>query len=415
MHYVLLGNCQLQALRDIFRRFIGRHEPAIFDFVNAYEGVTPDSHAVLRRADVVVLQQGPRAAVIDRQHIPPGVPVHLVPSVNGTFLWPFQGIRHPLKPVERYGNPPYPEDYNDQFLAKLIVQNVAPEKALQMYRDFDVAGHTRVQRIYVHTLRTQRALDCLCGFDTAGIIEGFLQEEQLFQAPYHFSGRLARHLTATLSRRMGFPETYARRIETYLTDAPFLARFLPVHPSIAAHFGLRWVSPETRYPFLYEGGFTFDEYVVRFMTATWSAALQEGVIDAQRFEPHAKAKLIQGLQEAPRSAIGHHMLAGILEREGDIGAALAHQRQAFALEKDFNIATRLGNLLLRSGDRPGAIDAFAEAARLDPTNPPAWSKLRDVLLSAHRYEEADLANARFREFSQKLSSHGHAAAQQQSV
>jgi tetratricopeptide (TPR) repeat protein len=353
---------------------------------------------------VVVLQQGPRAPVIDRQHIPQGVPVHLVPSVNGTFLWPLQGIQHPLNPVERYGNQPYPEDYNDQFLAKLILQRFSPEKALKLYRDFDVAADTRVQRIYVHTLRTQKSLDSVCGFDTAGIIEAFLQDEQLFQAPYHFSGRLARHLTATLSRRMGFPETYAHRIETYLTDAPFLPRFLPVHPSIASHFSLRWVTKETRYPFLYEGGFTFDEYVLRFMEAKWSQALQEGVIDAQRFAPQAKAKLINGLQEAPRSAIGHHMLAGILEREGDISSALAHQRRAFALEKDYNIALRLGHLLLRSGDKPGAIDAYTEAAQLDPTNPSAWSTLRDALRSLRRHEEADLANAKFREFSKKLSS-----------
>jgi tetratricopeptide (TPR) repeat protein len=202
---------------------------------------------------------------------------------------------------------------------------------------------------------------------------------------------------------MGFPETYARRIETYLIDAPFLPRFLPVHPSIATHFGLRWVSETTRYAFLYEGGYTFDEYVLRFMEAKWSPTLQEGVIDAQRFEPNAKAKLIKGLLEAPRSAVGHHALAGILEREGDIGSALDHQRQAFALERDYSIAIRLGNLLLRSGDRSGAIDAFTEAVSLDPINASGWSLLRDVFRSAGRYKEADFADAKVKEFNAKIT------------
>jgi tetratricopeptide (TPR) repeat protein len=402
MHYVFLGNCQLQALRDIFRRFIGDIEGLKFDFVNAYDGVTSSSYAVLRNADVVVLQQGPRAPIIDRQHIPHGIPVHLVPSVNGSFLWPFQGIKHPLEPIERYGNPPYPDDYNDQFLAKLILQRVSPQEALNSYKALDVAAHTRVHRIYAHILRVQRSLDALCEFDTAGIIERYLPDEQLFQAPYHFSGRLARHLSATLSRRLVFPEPYARRMEDYLTDAPFLARFLPVHPSIAAHFGMRWVTDETRYPFLFEGGYSFDEYVLRFMEAKWSPSLQEGIIDAQRSEPQAKSKLMIGLQEAPRSGFGHHILAGILEQEGDLSSALAHQRRAFDLEKAYGIANRLGHLLLRSGDKTEALKVYGEAVQLDPINPSAWSTLRNALLSSGRHDEASLAHAKCQEFSERL-------------
>jgi tetratricopeptide (TPR) repeat protein len=402
MHYIFLGNCQLHALQDIFRRFIGRVEQATFQFVNAYEGVNQASFDLLTRADVVVLQQGQRAPGIDRRHIPDGVPIHLVPAVSGVFLWPFQGVPHPLKPTERYGNPPYPEDYNDQFLAKLILQDTPPERALDIYRKFDVAGETHVQRHYVHTLRAQRKLDESCGFDCAGIIEKYLQDEQLFQSPYHFSGRIARHIAATLSRRLGFPETYARRMENYLEDAPFLARFLPIHPSIAQHFGLRWVTPDTRYKFLFEGGYTFDEYVVRFMKGTWSASLQEGVIDAQRGKPEAKSKLIIGLQEAPRSALGHQALSTILSREGDFEAALFHQRRAFELGPELSIALRLGGLLQLAGDGQGAIEAFAAATRLDPVDPTSWKALRDALTSAGRADEARSADRKFREFSAKL-------------
>jgi tetratricopeptide (TPR) repeat protein len=399
MNIVFLGNCQLEVLSDIFRRFIGRSENVTFYFVNTHDGVTADSYAPLQRADCVVLQHGQRQHIIGRRDIPSDAPVHLVPLVSGAFLWPYQGGEHPLGPAERYGNPPYPPDYNDSFLADLIRKRLPPGEALKIYKAHDVASATHVQRLYVHMLRVQKLLDAACGFDTAGIIERHLRDEQLFQAPYHFSGRIARHLASTLCRRMGFAEIYAQRIQAHLADAPFLERFLPIHPSIARHFGLRWVTEETRYPFLFEGGYTFDEYVLRFMTGTWSAALQEGVIDAGCNAPQARQKLMAGLREAPRSARGHHELAGLLEREGDFAAALAHQRQAFALGRDPAIAHRLGVFLQRDGDLPGAIDAYSAATRLDFVNPAAWCSLRDALRLAGRDEEATRAAAKVGEFS----------------
>ncbi len=402
MHIIFLGNCQLQALRDIFQRFIGRREPITFSFINAYEGVTTDAYKVLTTADVVVLQHSHRPPVIGRRHVSQAIPVHMAPAVSGAFLWPLQGIRHPLRPVARYGDNPYPVDYNDRFLARLIEQHTPPEQALKIYKAHDVAAETHVQRIYLHTLRTQKQLDADCGFDTAGIIERYLQEEQLFQAPYHFSGRIARHLAATLSRRMGFHETYARRIEEYLDDAPFLPMFLPIHPSIARHFGLRWINEDTRYPHLHEGGYTFDEYVLRFMQGKWSAALEEGLIDSRRSLPEAKEKLIIGLNEAPFSARGHYALACIFEREGDLDSALTHLRRAFALQPDYEIAIKLGHFLMRANDLNGAIEAYQEAARQDPINSSTWSILRNALLFVGRYEEADIAAAKFLEFSQKL-------------
>ncbi len=73
------------------------------------------------------------------------------------------------------------------------------------------------------------------------------------------------------------------------------------------------------------------------------------------------------------------------------------------MEKEYCIAHRLGTLLFRSGDTSAAIEVFNEAAGLDPTNPSAWSTLRDALFSVHRLDEAKLADAKFKEFSERLS------------
>jgi tetratricopeptide (TPR) repeat protein len=395
MHIVFLGNCQAQTLAAIFRRYIGPYTEYSFDFVDAHCHINDSSYERLNRADIVIRQVSLRPPALSHDHIPTRAHVHDVPLVSGAFLWPYQGNPHPNPQVPRYGNPPYPPEYTDRFLAKLLRAGTAPEAALELYRAHDVSQAVNLARVFELTCEAQAKLDGICGFDFVGLIQDHLGSEQLFQSAFHFGPRIAREMTCILCDRLGIDPELRRRIAEHLTDSPFVPRFLPVHPSVARAFGMPWVTQTTTYPFLWEGSFTFDEYVIRFMEARWSPSLQEGIIDAERgnLGAETKAKLQTGLREAPRSARGHHEMSRIAEHDGDMSRAIDLQRHAVALQPSAAFCIRLGRLLTLSQDNDGAADAFARATQADPVSPGAWALLRDALKKRGRLEEAAHAAA----------------------
>ena len=387
MHVVFLGNCQVQVLATIIRHFVSPYVPVTTDFIDAFAGAG-DLASRMRRADAVVAQLTLQPQPIGHDVIPPGVPVQFVPAVSGAFLYPHQGVPHPARPLERTGVTPFSPEYSDRYLGRLYMEKTAPADALARYRGMDVARTASVGRLYELTMESQRGLDARTGHACADIIERHLGDEQLFQSAYHFGGRIARHLAATLCDRLGFDAKFGQRIRDHLQDAPFVRLFVPVHPSVARWFGMRWVKDETRYPYRFEGSFTFDEYVIRFMEVRWSEAIQDGVVGFQQNDPACKAKLEAGLKEAPRSAEGPHALSHLAEREGDLRLAVALQKRASAVALDGHIHHRLGRLLLRTGDHAGAEQAFRSALRLDPVSPAGWSALRETLTKMDRLEDA---------------------------
>lgn len=379
-------------MKGAIDRFVGPYHDLTTDFVDAYSGITQNSYDRLSRAQIVVAQAALQSPKLGHEHIPAGVPVHLVPVVNGSFLYPYQGELHPANPMERYGSCPFMPEYNDRFLASLYIAKISPAEALDRYRAHNVATAAKVGRRFEIAIEGQRELDAKTGYAVAELIECHIADEQLFQTAYHFQGRIARHLAAALCDRLGFDAKYGQRIRDFLAEGPFTRLYVPVHPSIARFFGMRWMTAETRYPYRYEGAFTFDEYVLRFMEVKWSEMIEEGVIDALHGRPEAKAKLEAGLLEAPGSARAAHELSCIVEREGDLARAIALQQRAVgAYVVDWFMPLRLGNLLRRAGDLEGAERAFQRATELDPVHGGAWYDLRDSLIALNRLGPALIA------------------------
>ncbi len=395
MHIVFLGNCQVASLGQILSRFVAPYTGITTDFVDTFQNVVSTSYERLNRADVVVAQATSQPPPLDYSRIPNGVPVHWVPLVNGSFLYPYRGVVHPNNPIARYGNPPYQPEYNDRFLARLINANVSADDALLQYQAHDVAESGHVGRLYELAIEGQRILDDRTGYDCSRIIETYLPTEPLFQSGYHFGGRIGRHIAAELCNRIGFDPKYSARITNFLRESPFVPRYVPIHPSVAKHFGMRWVKEETRYPFLWEGAFTFNQYVLRFMQAHWSPTLQEGIIDAKRNEAGARAKLETGLQDAPLSAMGAHELSRILEHDGDLENALIWQRRAVAnatyqpeSADNTGFRLRLAALLRKAGKTDEAVRILRDATAADPINAHGWSALRNALLDCGLVTEA---------------------------
>lgn len=91
----------------------------------------------------------------------------------------------------------------------------------------------------------------------------------------------------------------------------------------------------------------------------------------------------------PANPLAHFMLAGALERAGEVPRALESYAEALRLKPDFSVGhENYGALLLKLGRRAEAITHFEEALRLQPAFPDAHMNLGNALVAEGRAGDA---------------------------
>jgi len=105
---------------------------------------------------------------------------------------------------------------------------------------------------------------------------------------------------------------------------------VPVHPSIAAHFGLDWVDETTRYRFFMEDVLPRDALYRRFLRCEAYPEVADAFQAVTRNAPECGTRLEQALAQVPESPWLHQAKAMLLLREGHPAAALAHATRARA-------------------------------------------------------------------------------------
>jgi tetratricopeptide (TPR) repeat protein len=109
----------------------------------------------------------------------------------------------------------------------------------------------------------------------------------------------------------------------------------PIHPAVVRHFGLTYAPPDRRYRYFHEGGFTFVEYVGRYMRYEWNALLAEGLsLLGKKQIDLAVTKLEKALSTDQRSVIGRMALVEALARLGRLQDALQYACQAVEIEPE---------------------------------------------------------------------------------
>ena len=103
----------------------------------------------------------------------------------------------------------------------------------------------------------------------------------------------------------------------------------------------------------------------------------------------ARAEYERAIGIEPKMAEAHLNL-GILLLEADPAAAIPHLRAATELlPSQTRPRFLLGVALQRSGDMPGAIEAFEGASRLDPRDTESTVHLGDIFLATKRFADAE--------------------------
>ncbi len=387
---VFCGNCQAAGLAKVYNDYFGVPLGQKAVYVDRFRPKETDSQLVAE-AEAVVVQQFDFESDVKSGDLRPGTKRYAFPMVVGGFLWPFGSRAHPQNagcPFMPAG--PYPAQIGDTFLNKMIAEKVPHEDAIRRYIELDFTTRTNLDRLYELHIDGQRRRDGQTGYDLAGVIERHFRDEALFLTPDHPGLRVFAALASPLFEQMGIAPAAIKDALDSLVRTPFPLDETPIHPTVASHFGLRFVDATTRFRFHDEGFFTFEEFARRYLDYQWNPELAEGIATALELAPaRALALLEAGLAKSPGSAHGWRVKAAVLARLNRHAEARAAVASALALEpRDPDNLEAMAVARLRERDAAGAEADARRLIALFPRYAPGHRAMTNALFHLGRATEA---------------------------
>lgn len=369
---VVIGNCQVDMIAQLYRRFVAGRAGDTIEHVPSYKNLNDQHRGVIQQADVVVEQLFDLAQQADTGALPTTTPRLFIPMVTAAFLWPFAGSPHPKNTFYPFlASGPYDGEAGDSYLNRMIRAGTDAKEAVETYANLEVNNHVNLDRLYEIVIDRQRARDAASGYQIADIIERHFRTEQIFLSPYHPNVRITTALAAQFFEQLGATTDEIERMRYCTRVTPFPKGELPLHPSVCHHFGLNFINLDRRYRFMDEGSFTFRESALRYMRYEWNDVLEEGLHLARLGKlEEARPRLVAGLEQSPLSADGHNTLSYIFGRQGARDDAIASARRAVEIEPhSAAYQMDLGGLLRQAGQLEPALEAMRSAVAIDPTEP----------------------------------------------
>lgn len=393
---VFIGNCQMQSLSLIYHAHAAKRQGDHAIYIRTENVRRSAEQQRIADADVVVGQltemgnslEAVAPLVRDKETV-------VVPHAAGAFLWPQVGEPHIA--AKGLFAPRFGTDYGDRYLNRAIRAKADPAETIRNYVTVDFGRAMQLERRFEISIGRQEERDRQTGYDVAGIVRRHFRDECLFRSQGHPQLRIMRHLAEQLFRSLRVSTDAIESLVANLTEwnVPTEPNSAPIHPAVIDHFGLSFVTPDSRYP-LWDEHDTFHDYAYRYMGLGWNLDIEEGLAAGHRGEvAAAEEKLLRGLSRSPRSARAHVALADIFERTNRSEAAIAHASEAIRLEPNApQYQLRLGRLLAAAKDFAGAVVATTRAAELDPASDFFQHTLSDLLLYENRLPEAIAARRR---------------------
>jgi len=153
-------------------------------------------------------------------------------------------------------------DYRDVFLDHLLGLGLPRRDILHLYLRTPLAAKYDLAALLDETIATERARQARTPVQYLDhILENF-RARSLFHTINHPCAELLAHAAAGILRLLGLEGPDPERLEQLTTDYEEFT--LPIHPQVAAFYGLQYADAQTRYP-AYGKLKTFDEYAVAYV------------------------------------------------------------------------------------------------------------------------------------------------------
>jgi hypothetical protein len=389
MKIVFFGNCQMQALRLATQLFAVPYTGDSVEWHFSAKGITPALRAALAQADVVVDQTSPMPQRHGVEKLETRARRLRVPLVGANFLWPFAGKAHPDS-VRKYGPyNPFFADMGDAWLAARLKEGGDLDQAVAAYIALDVAQVAGLDWRYEVELDSLALLQRNTPYRFAELIAEYFRTERLFRIPYHIEGRLFRHMVSAFFTELGVPAAVHRSVEKYLVASTFGPKELPVHPGVAAHFGLHWAAADTLYRFNSEDMLSFEAWAYRFMRCEAYPAVTRAVTAVQQGWPNGARLLRVAAEQLPDSVLVRHAQATLLVRAGKYRAALAQLRDiASRFPALPGVHADLFDCLAGVGEDAAAEAAMRTEIALRPAQRNLYTRLARFLRERGRADDA---------------------------
>jgi hypothetical protein len=302
---VFAGGQQMRALARIYRAEVASETDEDIVFIGAEAIARDAARRAMDAADVLVSEMRDEGSILSEGMLRPGADLLRVPHLMADYLWPNAGRPHRLNRGEFIvPGGPYPADFGDAFLDRMMDGGVSEDEAVERYLAIDLASEERVDALRDARHATQLRIDQATGFAMADFIAGNFRDTALFLSRERPGLPLVRRLAAMLFRRLDADPGKAGRI----TQSPYPGGSLPIHPSVVQHFGLTCLAADRRSPMNDEGRFTFEEYCRRYYRFEWNEALHMAIQRASEDPRSAIPQLESALLRSPGSRRGQRVL-----------------------------------------------------------------------------------------------------------
>jgi len=310
---VFVGGPQLAALARAYRSAgLGGRGQGV-SHIGPVAASRDAGRTTLGKADVVVMETGDNGDVVPDTVVPAKAERIRVPHLVADFLWPFAGQAHPQnRGIFPIVGGPYPAEHGDSFLDQMAEQNVPEDEAVARYLALDIAKEANLDAKLADRLARLRKADEQTGFSLAAIIEAEFRTTQLFISRERPSFTLMRKFAGQVFARLGVKAELAEKWQKL--GYPLSEQ--PIHPGVARHFNLRYITPDQRYMVNDEGRFTFEEQCHRYWRFEWNEPLHRGIQLARTNPTQAITELDRGLAWSPDSVRGQRALKEALAATG---------------------------------------------------------------------------------------------------
>lgn len=394
---VFLGNCQTRRLEVLYDQKFAPITGDTTEFIASFENFTPRVRQTMAEADIIVSQATDTEQKVSVRKTETNAQIIEFPYISGMFLWPYSGRAHIHNQavLPRLPDGPYGAQLGNPWLNNRIKAGEKPEAIAAEYEALDLTKVINLDRTFEIALDRARKRDERTGFDISKIIEERLTDTPLFMTPDNFELALFRPLAAEVYKRLGIPGGVVEAMLDTMWRTPFPIADHPIHPSVARHFGLKFIGPDTRYRTFTGELLTFREWIGRYVRYEWNDTLLEGIDRSMRvrqFDAEAESVLNMidsGLAASNGSAAGYTRRGHLLYLKGDRAGTLQAARDAAAFEHK-NPQTQ-GTLAIYLAEQGKLDDAESVARALLsqwPHYADGWNRLGSILARRSKMDEA---------------------------
>ena len=194
----------------------------------------------------------------NKEFAPPDCRIITFPILWMNSLWPSVIDDPRNRPMPGYPGGPFP--YGDRFLLNLLDQGVPPAKAVDHYFQLDVSAKVNLERFHEINVAKAEQLDERADVPLGKYVFDNFRQSNLFVTRNHPSMPMLHYIRDRIFEALGVTPPQS---DLVAASGGMGQIHVPIHPSVAEHFGLAWYSPEYLYPY-HKEQLTAREYFLRY-------------------------------------------------------------------------------------------------------------------------------------------------------